>query len=130
MDLAIFDGEINVNPSSQNLNKIIVAPNVIHHPALTDENDIKQFISDLNDARPSVSKSALVFMMLTPLRTSTIRQLTWDDVKEKNGLMYLHIPAHKMKMRKDVQIALGNKAKELLDIQFKNRFNNFIFGLH
>ena len=128
MDLAVFDGEININPSPQNLNKIIIVPSVVHHPALIDENDIKQFIIDLNNARPSISKNALMFMMLTPLRTSTIRQLTWDDIKEKNEIMYLHIPAKKMKMRKDVQIALGDKAKALLDIQFKLRVNNFVFG--
>lgn len=129
LDIALNEGEININPSPQSLNRIIKAPVATHHPALIDEDDIKCFIKDLNDARPSMSKNALMFMMLIPLRSGTLRQLTWSDIKEKHGTTFLHIPASKMKTRRDFQIAISDKAKKILDIQFKLRVNDFVFGL-
>ena len=67
-------------------------------------------------------------MMLTPLRGATLRQLEWSEIKCDEGIMYLEIPAYKMKMKKSFLIALSNKACEILNAQRKLRTNKFIFA--
>lgn len=130
LDYAMNYGEIKYNPVPLNLTRILGIKNETEHFAtLLKDSEIKDFIFALKNAKNSVSKNALFFMMLTPLRGGTLRQLEWSEIKCDEGIMYLDIPAHKMKMKKNFLVALSDRACEILNEQRKMRVNKFIFGI-
>lgn len=129
LDIAVLNGEISYNPTPNDVHKIIGTSKVRSHPALLTNQELTDFIAHLNNIPESVVKNAMLFDMLIPLRSKTLRMLEWNEIKEEDGIIFAHIPGYKMKMRRDLKIALSDKALKIIEAQKKYKINDYVFGM-
>ena len=85
-----------------------------HHAAI-EAKEIPKFLNDLENHKHNLNRQtylAVMFMMLTFVRTNEMMKAEWDDfdLEEKVWL----IPAHKMKMKKDHIVPLSDQALKIL----------------
>lgn len=83
-----------------------------HHPALAPE-DLPAFMAALH-GRPGMSAKLLEFTILTCLRSKMARNIRWEDVDLKNGVVEIPETSLKMKGRGSHFVFLSRQAKALL----------------
>lgn len=129
-EYAINTGLVNANPTPNKISNIISGKfAIVHYNTLTKPNDIKNLIQKINESKRDLNiKNALIFSILTAQRSQNIRFLRWSDIIELDGLWVWKIKASEMKMRKPHEIALSDKALEVLKAQKKLSFNEFVFS--
>jgi integrase len=92
------------------LDHLLAKPNKIkaveHHPAL-DYRELPSFMQDLTK-REGVSARALIFTILTGVRSGNVRAMTWDEIDWQAKIWI--IPASKMKASKEHRVPLTDQA--------------------
>ena len=100
------------------------------YPAITDENDLKEFLTDLrDDSRMDLqTKRALMLQILCVNRPANTASIQWKHLDLKNGIW--SIPPLQMKMRHAHQIALSKQALMILleQKQYTPVDSNFVFS--
>ena len=99
------------------------------YPAITNENDLKEFLTDLrDDSRMDLqTKRALILQILCVNRPANTVSVEWRHIDFKNGIWT--IPPLQMKMRHAHQIALSKQALQVLleQKQYAPIQSNFVF---
>ena len=117
------------NPArwSDNLSELLPTPSKIkkikHHRALPWK-IVPEFMSDLR-CRDGLAARALEFIILTAARSGEVRFATWGEIDE--GARIWHVPAERMKSRKNHKVPLSDTALELLSRVPRMEGSNFIF---
>ena len=85
----------------------------VKHMAHLSLNELPEFLSDMDNYQGDfVCKSALIFTLLTHVRTDEIRFAEWEEIDLENSLW--SIPSERMKMNIAQTIPLSTQAKEIL----------------
>ncbi|QHJ89418.1 site-specific integrase [Aequoribacter fuscus] len=117
------------NPArwSDNLSELLPTPSKIkkirHHRALPWK-IVPEFMSDLR-CRDGLAARALEFIILTAARSGEVRFATWGEIDESARIW--HVPAERMKSRKNHKVPLSDTALELLSRVPRMEGSNFIF---
>lgn len=94
-------------------NAIVSKKVVKHYKAITDEDDIRVLYKMISGYRGSLSvRNALVFLMLSGLRSVNVRFLRWEQVDFKKKL--IQYSAKDMKTSREFRLPLTNEMAELL----------------
>lgn len=96
---------------------IIISTRHNHMNAITDENEIPQLMKDIESFGElfRADITTIIALKLAPyvvLRPYNLRALEWNEVNFEKE--YLHIPAEKMKTKKDFILPLSKQAIEIL----------------
>ena len=119
--IALKDGYLETMPLISALRKefpsktIFYAKNDIeaNQKAITDLNELKEFIYDLKCYNGELStKRALYLQLLVPNRAGNTAEAKWADIDLENGIW--HIRSSEMKMKDKHEIALSKQVIELL----------------
>ena len=119
--IALKDGYLETMPLISALRKefpsktIFYAKNDIeaNQKAITDLNELKEFIYDLKCYNGELStKRALYLQLLVPNRAGNTAEAKWADIDLENGVW--HIRSSEMKMKDKHEIALSKQVIELL----------------
>ena len=99
------------------------------YPAITDENELKEFLTDLrNDSKldPQVKRAVMLQILCVNRPINTV-SAEWKDIDLKKGIWT--IPPIQMKMRHAHQITLSKQALSVLleQIQYTPLESNFVF---
>jgi len=108
--------DMTTNPVMQTIDKNALIPKkeVIHYNAVTDEKEIKQIFSMIEEYRgESSTKNALKFLALSGLRSGNVRGLKWEYVDfEKEVIIF---PKEVMKTKIEFRLPITQDVKEILD---------------
>ena len=106
------------NPAPERLVRRLKAkPELVHQPALVTLPEVRKMLAEVESLRAKpVTRLALRFLAMTALRTSEMRQTTWDMFEtSEDGSVVLHLPRRVMKMNRPFDIKLSTKCVEVLD---------------
>jgi len=87
-----------------------IAP-VVHHPALPWQ-EIGSFIAELRK-REGIAPRAVEFLILTGLRSGSVRGARWDEIDLDTGIWT--VPGNRMKHGREFRVPLSPSALALLD---------------
>ena len=92
---------------------LISKKTVQHYKAITDENEIRVLYKMINEYQGSLSvKNALLFLMLSGLRSINVRFLRWEQVDFKKNI--INYSAADMKTDREFRLPLTDEMAELL----------------
>lgn len=105
---AIAEGKLNSNPATGIQGALKALPPTEHQRHL-DMEDMPSFIKAIqNDKGHPVVKLGLQLLLLTMTRTGEVRFATWNEIDFDKAIW--HIPATRMKMKRDHSIPLSREA--------------------
>lgn len=109
------------------LDKLLARPSKVqkvqHHAALP-YRDIATFISKLGD-QEGIARFALEFLILTAARTGEVIEATWDEFDLPAGKWT--IPAGRMKAAKEHNVALSDRAIEIVKQMKEVALHQYVF---
>lgn len=108
-DLAIAREILNKNPLYQPLSNFYILPKSEGYSYIKDEEDLKTLISFCINYKHSLSvKNALIFGLLTGLRSANVRNITINHLqKDKTGEYHLHFLKNEVKVKNNGDEYLG-----------------------
>lgn len=110
---AIASGIADVDPTVA-LKDALIAPKTKHRAAITDETTLGELLRAVDSYHGQAkTRIALRLLILFATRPGELRQARWDEFDIENRVW--HIPAERMKMRKEHSVPLPDMAMELLD---------------
>jgi len=109
---AIASGVADVDPTAA-LKDALIAPKTKHRAAITDEKTLGELLRAVDNYHGQAkTRIALRLLILFATRPGELRQARWDEFDVENRVW--HIPAERMKMRKQHSVPLPDMALELL----------------
>jgi integrase len=109
---AIAEGKLNSNPAAGIQGALKALPPTKHQRHLAME-DIPSFIKAIqNDQGHPIVKLGLQLLLLTMTRTGEVRLAKWEEIDFDKAMW--HIPASRMKMKRDHCIPLSRQAVQVL----------------
>lgn len=131
---AIHKGIIDINIIANISKKGLAKYEVTHHPKITNESILKELIQAINNYPSLLTRYALQFVLLNPLRVENLVTLKWEYVDFKKGI--ITIPRSEMKIKnknfRDFILPLSHQSITLLkEIQHLTGSSTWIFhGKH
>jgi integrase len=95
-----------------------------HHAAMLYK-DVPNFMERLQEVK-GISARALELTILCATRTSETLNARWEEIDLNSGLWT--IPAERMKALNEHRIPLSKSALRVLQLQYSNRINNYVFA--
>ncbi|AHJ11689.1 tyrosine-type recombinase/integrase [Sulfurospirillum multivorans] len=113
---AIHKGLVETNVIANISRKGLAKYEVTHHPKITDESILKELIQAINNYSSLLTRYALQFVLLNPLRVENLVTLKWEYVDLKKGI--ITIPRSEMKVKNknfsDFILPLSTQAVSLM----------------
>lgn len=98
----------------------------VQHRAALKQNELPEFLHKLRISNEHViTKSALLFTILTAARSGEVRFATWDEIDLSAKLW--HIPAQRMKMSSEHVVPLSKQAGTILKAMQAHSVNGYVF---
>jgi len=95
-------------------NALIPKKEVIHYNAVTDEKEIKQIFSMIEEYKgESSTKNALKFLALSGLRSGNVRGLKWEYVDFERKIIVF--PKEVMKTKVEFRLPITQEIRDILD---------------
>jgi len=110
---AMASGVVNVDPTIA-LRDALIAPKTKHRAAITDKETLGKLLKALdNYSGQPKTRIGLKLLILFATRPGELRYARWDEFDYKKRVW--HIPAERMKMRKEHHVPLSDAAIDLLE---------------
>lgn len=97
----------------------------VRHHAAVPHQDLPEFLCQLRQLDPSISRHALEFLILTAARTGEVIGATWGEINDSEKTWT--VPANRMKAARQHVVPLSDQALEILKELRKLPHKEFIF---
>jgi len=108
-DYAIDEGILEVHPAN-NLSRVLETP-IVKNMACIPVEGAKDLFKAIQTINESVNRLALIFVAITFVRSSELRFMKWDEIRDER---FWVIPAERMKMKKPHVVPLSDLALSIL----------------
>ncbi len=100
---------------------------VKNHPTLTDINEVKKLLNDINNYQGEIyTKQALLLSMHTAQRQGSLISAKWENIDFENAIWT--IPAERMRMKREHLLPLSTQVIEILkELKQHSGKNQYLF---